>query len=270
MLNSIFTLIFIFIFILLLILTTGSLLAQSSAFILYPDQGTTINGEAAYMSGLLVAGDRVRTATAMSKITANGMELEMSPNSSVTIGEPLILNCGSIVVRSGTIAITDGLRTSSLVAGQSAPAAFSAPGDMLRDAPVGARCEMLPSSSPLDSRQRRSRSAGAAPTASAGILDFYSPVADWSYWTVQGAMFGSSVVAAEKTQTCLQAGACSFVPNAFQTRAVMYGAGLPTAAGVSYLGYYLKKRHSRWWFVPAALVTAGNIVVSAHAAKYSH
>jgi hypothetical protein len=50
----------------------------------------------------------------------------------------------------------------------------------------------------------------------------------------------------------------------------MYGAGLPAAAGVSYLSYYLKKKGDRWWFLPEALVTVSDVVLSVHAAHYSH
>jgi hypothetical protein len=50
----------------------------------------------------------------------------------------------------------------------------------------------------------------------------------------------------------------------------MYGAGLPVAAGVAYFTYYLKSKGDRWWFVPAAVVIGGNLVVSVHAAHYSH
>lgn len=91
--------------------------------------------------------------------------------------------------------------------------------------------------------------------------------AGWSFWVANAAMFGSAVAAAEMTHKCLEAGACRFVPDTFQRRRNMYLVGMPVAAGVSYFSYYLKRTRHRWWFVPVALVTAGNAVVIAHAAR---
>ena len=93
-------------------------------------------------------------------------------------------------------------------------------------------------------------------------------MATGTYWVLQDAMLSSSIVAIELTHRCLEAGACRFVPDPFHRRAVMYGAGLPAVAGISYFSYYLKKEHHRWWFVPEALVVTGEIVVAVHAARY--
>jgi hypothetical protein len=60
------------------------------------------------------------------------------------------------------------------------------------------------------------------------------------------------------------------VPDAFHRRLAMAGVGMPVVAGVSYLTYRLKEKNFRWWYLPAALVTSGNIIVSVHAARYSH
>ena len=252
----------------IMMLLTGSLFAESSATILYPGQGTTLNGKAVYLSAVLVAGDQVQTATATGKIAAAGMELDMAPDTTVVIGEPLVLNCGEVVVRSGTAEISDGKSTASLAAGESAHAASPYCRATLPDAPSAVRSEQNPPSPPAS--RRLSRSTGAAPAATGSILYVDSKVADWSYWTVNGAMLSSSLISVHLTQECLHSGACSFVPNAFHSRAAMYGAGLPAAAGVSYFSYYLKRKGYRWWFVPAAVVTAGNIAVSTHAAHYSH
>jgi hypothetical protein len=47
----------------------------------------------------------------------------------------------------------------------------------------------------------------------------------------------------------------------------MYVTGLGVATGVSYLGYALRKRQERWWFVPAVLATTFDLVFVVRAAK---
>jgi hypothetical protein len=229
--------------------------------VIYPGQGTTINGKPVYVSALLSAGDRVQTTTTSSKITVGSVEVDISPDTTVTIREPLILNCGTVFVRSGSIAIS----ADTFTAGRSAEASASCK-DTLPDSPGAVRSEQDLRST---SAARRRRTSGAPATAGGIGLHLDSQVRDWSYLTVNGAMLTSSIISAKLTQDCLHSGKCDFVPDAFRSWAAMYGAGVPAAVGVAYLGYYLKKKGYRWWFVPAALVTAGNTVVSAHAAHYS-
>lgn len=93
---------------------------------------------------------------------------------------------------------------------------------------------------------------------------------DKEFVLVNGLMFGSSIANVELTTRCLQNGACTMVPGGLRSRAALYGVGLPAEAGVAVLGYYLKRTGRRWWFVPAALVTAGNAIYAVHAAKYMH
>lgn len=244
---------------------TGSLFADSSGVTLYPGRGATVNGKAVYYSVLVRGGDRVQTATEIGKITVGDMELEMAPNTIIFVGEPFVLDCGSVVVRSGVAKISDGKVTASFAVGESAHSISTLCGALLPDAPgavwSGQKRGMF---------SRFAQHSGPAPGASPGILGIDSRIANWSYWTINGAMFGSSVITARLTQNCLRSGSCSGVPHAFRGSAAMYGAGLSAAAGVSCLTYYLKSKGYRWWFVPAALVTGGNLVVSTHAARYSH
>lgn len=236
---------------------------RDKSVIIYPGQGTTINGKAVYVSALLALGDRVQTTIEKSRITVESVDLEIAPNSNITISEPLILNCGTLQVLSGQIPVI----ADTFAVGQSTHALSTCEGT-LPDSPSAewvARDHLSTSAS-----HRSSRHTGAASAATGFGLEVDSHVANRWYWAVNGPMFGSSIVSAELTQACLAAGKCDFVPDAFHSRVAMYGAGVPAAIGVSYLGYYLKKRGHRWWFIPAAMVTAGNFVVSAHAAHYSH
>ncbi len=229
----------------------------------YPGFGTTVNGLPVYVSAAIKRGDRVQTAGDIGKLTLRGVSLDLGLNTIVLIQEPLILSCGVIFVRSGTVVINNGKDTFSFTTGQTAYADSTACGGALPDSPGSVRTE----------EDRRSashnKSRSGSPATATGGMFFDARVVDRSFVTVNGVMFGSSVAAAELTQRCLSAGACTDVPDAFHSRAAMYGAGLPAAAGVAYLGYYLKSKGYRWWFVPAAVVTVGNIIVSTHAAHYS-
>jgi hypothetical protein len=227
----------------------------------YPRAGTTINGLPVHLRAPIKIGDRVQTGEAIGSLTVKSVSLDLGLNTVVSIQEPLILNCGVIFVRSGTIAINDANNTFSFTTGQTAYAASTSCESGLPDSPGAVRTDGQ------KTPHGKSRTS-AQMTATGGWL-FDGRIIDRSFVVVNGVMLGSSVVAAELTQRCLQARACTDVPDAFRSRAAMYGAGLPAAAGVAYLGYYLKSKGYRWWFVPAAIVTVGNVIVSTHAAHFS-
>jgi len=109
-------------------------------------------------------------------------------------------------------------------------------------------------------------SAGWAvrPTPTAGGMQ----IADKEFVVATGALFGSSVANVELTHRCLENGECSLVPRALVRRRALYGVGLPADAGITVLGYYLKRSGRKWWFVPAAIVTAGNTIYGIHAAQH--
>lgn len=240
----------------------GPLLADSTG-VLYPGFGTTVNGNVVYFGTVVKEGYQIQTAREMSLITYGGAELAIYSNTAVVVGEPLVLTCGTVVIRSGSMQINDGKSTTRFQIGQSVHSASTSCSTLLPDAPSVERSKHHLNSW-LGSQDRE----GAPAPAAGGV--FNGEGGNWSYWSVNGVMLGSSVLAADLTQKCLEAGACTFVPDAFHSHIAMYGAGLPAAAGVAYLGYRLKAKGYRWWFVPAALVTSGNIVVSVHAAHYSH
>lgn len=244
-------------------LLSGSLFADSSAT-LYPGWGTTLNGKAVYYSVLIATGYQIQTADEGSTITFDGAELEIAPNSTLVIGDPFILSCGTIVIRSGTAQISDGSTTASFAVGETAHSASPYCDDKLPDAPSAVRAAL-----DLSGARQFRHLDGARVAATHGPYTD-TRVLDWSYWTMNGAMFTSSLVSVDLTHKCLEADACTFLPDLFHRRRVMYGGGLPAIAAVSYLGYYLKNKHHSWWFVPAALITAGNVVISTHAAHYSH
>jgi hypothetical protein len=95
-------------------------------------------------------------------------------------------------------------------------------------------------------------------------------VADRNYFAVTGAMFGASVANAELTLHCLNKHAsCNDVPSSLQSRAALYGIGIPADLGIAYLTYHMKKKHSRIWYVPAACITAANAFLAVRAYRWS-
>jgi len=246
-----------------MMLLSGTLFADSSG-ILYPGSGTTVNGKPVYFSVRITAGDQIRTANEASTITFGGAELEIAPDSTMVIGHSLILGCGTIIIRFGKADISDGKSIAALAAGEMLHSASSGCGDTVADAPSAVRSEQN-----LQSTRKWRRKYTTPAAATGGIFgDLRSE--NWTYWTANGAMFGSSLAAAEFTHTCLLAGACSFLPDTLHSRVTMFETGLPALVGISYLDFYLKKKGYRWWFIPPALVTIGNVVVATHAARYSH
>ena len=91
---------------------------------------------------------------------------------------------------------------------------------------------------------------------------------DREFFLSTGALFGSTFANVELTHRCLENGACSLVPRAIVQRRYLYGISLPADAGITILGYYLKRSKRSWWFVPAAIVTAGNTIYAIHAAQH--
>ncbi|MGA2538129.1 MAG: hypothetical protein ABSF53_19110 [Terracidiphilus sp.] len=247
-----------------MMLLTGSAIGQSTG-VLYPGWGTTLNGNAVYFSVLLREASQVQTFAESSTITFGGAELDLAPNSTLVIGDPFVLSCGTILVRAGAAEISNGEKSASFAVGESVHSDTPQCSDPPPDAPSAVRSDQ-----PTESNRWSKHKSSVAPAAAVGGLYFDANVANWRFVTVNGVMFGSSVAAAELTQRCLLSGACTDVPNAFHSRAAMYGAGLPAEAGVAYLGYYLKSKGYPWWFAPAIVVTVGDIVVSTHAAHYSH
>jgi hypothetical protein len=92
---------------------------------------------------------------------------------------------------------------------------------------------------------------------------------DKYFMLVNGLMFSSSITNVELTRNCLIDRACSAIPSPLRSRGALYSIGLTADVAVGMLGYRLKNSEHRWWWVPAAAVTAGNIIYSIHAVHYT-
>jgi len=89
-----------------------------------------------------------------------------------------------------------------------------------------------------------------------------------TFVAVNTALFGSTIANVEMIARC-QPSACQSVPDAIRHRGTLYGIGIPSSAAVSYVSYRIKRGGSRWWIVPVAVFTAGNIVYAVHASQWS-
>ena len=114
------------------------------------------------------------------------------------------------------------------------------------------------------------REHGAPPAAMGGPLAPDRSVADRNYLLVTGGMVGASVFNAEVTLHCLKEHPdCNDIPSSLHGRAALYGIGIPADLGIAYLTYYMKKRHSSMWYVPAAVVTGANLFFGVRAYRWS-
>jgi hypothetical protein len=150
---------------------------------------------------------------------------------------------------------TNGLATGAEAESPPAPAASGYP-----DAPSAVKPPGAPGVPEMGAEQAGFRSP--APAATGGL----SRAIDGKYMVAMSAMFASSIVNVEETNSCLEQHTCSFVPAAFRSRGALYGAGIPAELGFAYLSFKLKEHRHRWWFVPAMVVTGANAYVAYHSA----
>ncbi len=138
---------------------------------------------------------------------------------------------------------------------------------LAQNTPVTLASAAGPKDSPLPDAPDAERNLPAP--AAAGPLSG-GATRDTHFMLVNSLMFSSSIANVELTTSCLKSGACTAVPGPFRSRGALYGVGLPIDLAVTVMGYHFKRAGHRWWFVPAAAVTAGNIIYSIHAAHYMH
>lgn len=139
----------------------------------------------------------------------------------------------------------------------------------LPDAPSATKPDSS-TADPSPSPAVKKESSGAQPAALGGPLGVDRTVADRNYLLVTGGMFGASIANAELTVRCLNVHTeCNDVPSALHSRAALYGIGIPADLGVAYLTYFMKKKHSRIWYVPAALVGGANLFLGVRAYRWS-
>jgi hypothetical protein len=91
----------------------------------------------------------------------------------------------------------------------------------------------------------------------------------FTFVVANGMLLGSTIADAEMIARC-RPSACQAVPDSIRSRADLYGIGIPASLAASYISYRIKRGGSRWWIVPVAVLTAGNVVYAAHAAQFSH
>lgn len=90
-----------------------------------------------------------------------------------------------------------------------------------------------------------------------------------TFLAANGMLLGSTIANAEMIARC-RPNACQAVPDSIRSRPALYGIGIPSSLAISYISYRMKRGGTRWWIVPVAVFTAGNIVYAVHASQWSH
>jgi hypothetical protein len=81
-----------------------ALLAADRA-ILYSTSGTTVNGNQAYYSSVVIDGDNVQTGTAGAQLTSKGALVQLDPATTVRYGARLNLGCGGVTVSGNALPV---------------------------------------------------------------------------------------------------------------------------------------------------------------------
>ena len=142
-------------------------------------------------------------------------------------------------------------------------------------API-AWCQQLPDAPEIarDQAARLYSEAASWPTAgntsatpAAAANNVRKPVADRAFWATSAVVFASTVANVELSHRCVEQHRCSLEQLPSKSRAGMYAVALPIDIGTAFLGYKLKQRSRRWWFVPATLLTVAQTYSLTHAAR---
>lgn len=111
-----------------------------------------------------------------------------------------------------------------------------------------------------------------APVAAQPVQAAPRPVANSTlgatFLIANGMLLGSTIANAEMIGRC-QPSSCQSVPDAIRNRGDLYAIGIPASLGVSYISYRLKRAGTRFWLLPVAVFTAGNVVYAVHASHFS-
>ena len=107
-------------------------------------------------------------------------------------------------------------------------------------------------------------SSNLLPTASKAKSEH---AAGATFWVVTSIAFASSAANVEVISRCAPT-SCQSIPPAIRSRGDLYGIAIPATAGVSYLGYRMKRDGNKWWFLPAAILTQANFIYAAHSAAW--
>jgi len=89
-----------------------------------------------------------------------------------------------------------------------------------------------------------------------------------TFLAANGMLLGSTIANVEMIARC-RPSSCQAVPDAIRSRPALYGIGIPSSLAISYISYRMKRAGTRWWIVPVAVFTAGNVVYAVHASQWS-
>ena len=152
----------------------------------------------------------------------------------------------------------EGNRELSIAVGIGNPAATGSAEASPPDAPSAVAEAQTAQNAPVPANQAVRESPKSQSNAPPGPL----------FFTANGMLLGSTLANAEFMTRC-RPSACQSVPDDIRTRGALYAIGIPASAGISYISYRIKRGGSRWWIMPVAVFTAGNVVYAVHASQWS-
>ena len=89
-----------------------------------------------------------------------------------------------------------------------------------------------------------------------------------TFLVANGMLLGSTIANVEMIANCRPT-ACQAVPSSIRNRGALYGIGIPSSLAISSISYRLKRGGTKFWLLPVAAFTAGNIVYAVHASQWS-
>ncbi len=87
---------------LIAVMCSTTVFAQADKAILYPGPGIVLNGAPIRISTAVSSGDTVQTSTSSAQLAGKGVMVQVDPSSTLKFGDVMILECGGVVVSSGS------------------------------------------------------------------------------------------------------------------------------------------------------------------------
>lgn len=88
-----------------------------------------------------------------------------------------------------------------------------------------------------------------------------------TFLIANGVLLGSTIANVGMIANC-RPSSCQAVPSSIRNRGALYGIGIPSSLAISYISYRLKRGGTKFWIVPVAAFTAGNIAYAIHASQW--
>jgi hypothetical protein len=165
----------------------------------------------------------------------------------------------SVFPASSMFRVVEGSRNLSTTVGSGTNVPNASSEASLPDAPSAVAEAQAAQSAPVAGNEGKQLSPQSPTTGSLGL----------TFIAANGMLLGSTIANAEVIARC-RPSSCRSVPDSIRSRGALYGIGIPASLGISYVSYRIKRGGSRWWIVPVAVFTAGNVAYAVHASQWTH